>query len=382
MATAHGGESDEQDEFSAEGGTAIRPSTRTCPNGHTNAWNYKFCGECGEPIAAALPYPDDAPPAANIGRVSKTAVLIAAAAAVAVAAAATTTYVLTRPSERASAPSPSFRPPTQPNYSAATPPGAVCTTPPDVRADSVALTDAGFEVRATFTASCTGGHVESNNALQITVADGDRDVAAGTFDFSAKPLAIEPDDPSQRTLVFPTGMYWRTPSMMSGTPELGVLRAGKPGAMTGGSAGGDSITASKPAAPAHGSIESVAEAVLREIYDSDAFAVRSGLINRWVPQVSSKRVGLVAEGRTWSSADILGDHLALRQRFDGARLLWSGDWSTFSVPDWWVTVVGPAHVFPAGANRWCDVNGFETDDCFAKFISNDFGVEGTTVYRE
>jgi len=110
--------------------------------------------------------------------------------------------------------------------------------------------------------------------------------------------------------------------------------------------------------------------------------VRNTMSNRWAPQVSSKRVGLVVEGKTLTSADILRNHLALRQRFSGARLVWSGQWTTFSGPDFWVTVVGPPLPTANDANRWCDSNGFGVDDCFAKFLSTLFGVEGTTVYRK
>jgi hypothetical protein len=141
------------------------------------------------------------------------------------------------------------------------------------------------------------------------------------------------------------------------------------------------MVAAASAKPAHGSVDGVAEAVLNELRDSDFSSVRNSLSNRWVPQVSSKRVGLVIDGKTWTNADILRDHLALRQRFSGARLVWSGQWSTFSDPDFWVTVVGPPLPFAEDANRWCDVNGFGVNDCFAKFISSLFGVEGTTVYR-
>lgn len=142
------------------------------------------------------------------------------------------------------------------------------------------------------------------------------------------------------------------------------------------------MVAAASAAPAYGSVNGVAGAVLVELRDSDFPYVRVGIANRWVPQVSSKRVGLVAAGKTWTSTDILREHLALRQRFGGARLVWSGDWTTFSGPDFWVAVVGPAQPTAADANRWCDSNGFGADDCFAKFISTLVGVRGTTVYRK
>jgi hypothetical protein len=142
------------------------------------------------------------------------------------------------------------------------------------------------------------------------------------------------------------------------------------------------MVAATPAEPEHGSIDGVATAVLNELRDSDYSTVRGSLANRWVPQVSSKQVGLVVDGKTFTNADILSDHLALRQRFSGARLVWTGHWTTFDSPDFWVTVVGPPLPSSQAANFWCDSNGFGVDDCFAKFVSSLIGVEGTTVYRK
>jgi hypothetical protein len=62
--------------------------------------------------------------------------------------------------------------------------------------------------------------------------------------------------------------------------------------------------------------------------------------NRWIPQLISKRPGLVADGITWHNAAILREYLQLGQQYPGARLLWSGDWSTFSAGHFWVTVAG------------------------------------------
>jgi hypothetical protein len=251
-----------------------------------------------------------------------------------------------------------------------------------VEAESIDLTPDGLAVSAFFTSPC-GDDVESNSALAITVADGRRDIAAGTFDFSSDTLDIETGSPARRTLVFPAGMYWRTPDMFTRQPAMSLQRNGR-SERTRPPAGAASATmvASAAAQPAYGSVDGVAEAVLKELHDSDDVVVRGTMWNRWVPQVSSKRVGLVAAGQTWTSADILRDHLALRERFSGARLVWSGDWTTFSDTDWWVTVVGPSLSTPEDANTWCDSNGFGVDDCFAKFVSNMFGVPGTTVYRK
>jgi hypothetical protein len=37
---------------------------------------------------------------------------------------------------------------------------------------------------------------------------------------------------------------------------------------------------------------------------------------------------------------ILNDHQQLPQSYSGVRFLWSGNWSTFSGSDFWVTIVG------------------------------------------
>jgi hypothetical protein len=365
-------------------GDHTQQSTATvmCPKGHVNAWDYRFCGECGSPIGlVAWPSDDSDSPGATPAR-SRVPLLIGGAALLVIAVVASVAvFVVTRssghdPAERGSpwgtasagAPSPTG-PPT-------------CSSVPILEAESIDLESDGLSVSVAFMSSCRGGDTESNSALEVTVADGRRDVAAGSFDFSSEPLTLEPGVPSRRTLIFPPGMYWRTPNMLSGSPQLQAKRTGESAPSSArADSGPATIVAAAPAEPAYGSVDGVAEAVLKELRDSDFSTVRNGLSNRWVPQVSSKRVGLVIDGKTWTNADILRDHLALRQRFSGARLVWSGQWSTFSDPDFWVTVVGPPLPFAEDANRWCDANGFDVNDCFAKFISSLFGVEGTTVYR-
>jgi serine/threonine kinase PknH len=69
----------------------------------------------------------------------------------------------------------------------------------------------------------------------------------------------------------------------------------------------------------------------------------------------------------WDNASILQEHLGLRQRY-GAQLLWSGDWSTFSAPDYWVTVAPLRFLNSSDATAWCRDQGFDTDHCYATQI--------------
>ena len=76
----------------------------------------------------------------------------------------------------------------------------------------------------------------------------------------------------------------------------------------------------------------------------------------------------------------LNEHLQLRQRY-GARLLWSGDWSTFSAPNFWVTVADITFAAANGALQWCQSKGFDRDHCIAKIVSTTHPVEGSTAYN-
>lgn len=88
---------------------------------------------------------------------------------------------------------------------------------------------------------------------------------------------------------------------------------------------------------------------LRQIANGDKSFVSAVLADYWVPQLSSKRPGVVDNGLVWDKAMTLQEHLQLRQRYPNVRLLWSGDWSTFSAPDFWVTVIGITFGDSAGA---------------------------------
>jgi len=117
---------------------------------------------------------------------------------------------------------------------------------------------------------------------------------------------------------------------------------------------------------------------LQAIANDDRSAVNAVLADRWIPQISSKRVGLRAEGTEWHNAQILDEHLRLRRIYPDVKLLWSGDWSTFDGRDFWVTVVGLHADNPDDVLMWCTEQGFDRDHCIAKMVSTWRPVAGTT----
>ncbi|WP_071289230.1 hypothetical protein [Mycolicibacterium llatzerense] len=255
-----------------------------------------------------------------------------------------------------------------------------CSSASTFSPQSASLGPAGLSIGARITPTCAGGDLLANSRLQVSVVDGSgRDVAAGLFDTAATPLTAAAGG-SIATLIFPAGTYWRTPGSADQL-HMTVSRAGTDQTPSAGTVGASSITAVGVGTPATGSVDDAAQAALTDLAASDRATIDASLLDVWQPQLSSKRPGLVADGITWSASDIVREHMQLRQRFPGARLLWSGDWPVFSAPIWWVTVAGVP--FPSGeqANGWCDSQGFDNDHCFAKMLSHNRGSSGSTLMR-
>ena len=107
------------------------------------------------------------------------------------------------------------------------------------------------------------------------------------------------------------------------------------------------------------------------------------MMDTWVPQVSSKYVGLEADGIIYDEISILQNHRNLVDRYSPTRvaLLYSSDYSTFRNDGFWVSIALEPFSTPEGANGWCDQMGIPPDHCFAKFLSRTASDSGATVNR-
>lgn len=115
---------------------------------------------------------------------------------------------------------------------------------------------------------------------------------------------------------------------------------------------------------------------LLDIQAADSATVASIPDGAWLPQISSKQVGLVVNGVTFGDQEILDDHQALRAAYPGVVLLWSGDFKTFVYPDFWVTLVASQVTdAPEPVLAWCAQQGLDNDHCYAKRLS------ATTAYE-
>jgi hypothetical protein len=126
--------------------------------------------------------------------------------------------------------------------------------------------------------------------------------------------------------------------------------------------------------------ETAAYTKLQQQASQDRSQVES-LVGYWLPQVSSKKPGLVAHGVTYDYRMIWSDFVSTRSQYPGALLLWSGNFSGFRSKDFWVTVVPNAYSSGQTANSWCDSMGIGKDDCYAKRLTHTGTAEANTLQR-
>jgi hypothetical protein len=107
----------------------------------------------------------------------------------------------------------------------------------------------------------------------------------------------------------------------------------------------------------------------------------SGLDGWWVPQISSKKVGMSADGIVYDEDAIVANYETWRSRYPQAVLLRSDDFATFTSPGFYVTAVAEPFSTAGAANSWCASAGLPRDDCFAKLLSTTPVSGGTVVHR-
>jgi hypothetical protein len=281
-----------------------------------------------------------------------------------------------------------------------------CGHPPEFKPETIQTDSGALVIRMKIVAHCPSGDVLTSPTTRVTVTSGGQNIASGMFDLSAQPIVIAPgsggNDPEpavEHDFRFPVGTFWRLPVSTREAPTNGASQQGdvdldaktllvdcdQSGSAKSSAQSSDSpataSTAAGPAQPETGDSESASYDALRAIANADRPFVTSTLADRWVPQLSSKRPGLVADGITWNNSETLREHLQLRLTYPEVRLLWSGDWSTFSATDFWVTIAGVTFADADGALGWCRGHNLDRDHCYAKLVSTTHPIDASTAFN-
>ena len=283
-----------------------------------------------------------------------------------------------------------------------------CGQPPQFLPEAIRADSGALVITMRIVAKCPGGDVLSGRQTRLAVTSDGQNVASAVFDLSTNPIVIGPESGGStgepyvtHEFRFPVGTFWRIPVSVDEAPGNGVTQKGAVDleatrllidceeegsttdtAGTDANTGSQSSTAVGAANAKTGDNESASFDALRAIANSDRPFVAKRLADRWVPQLSSKRPGLVADGIVWNNAEILREHLDLRLKYPEVRLLWTGEWSTFSVADFWVTIAGMTFPDAEGALAWCRDHGLDHEHCYAKLVSTTHPIDGSTAFNK
>ena len=279
---------------------------------------------------------------------------------------------------------------------AALPSGAVkaCSSMPTFTITSVEDGQGELKVQGTMATSCAEGDFLAGSSNQVLVysstsptggADVDSLVASGTFDLSSEPLII-PNGGRTVTLRFGEQHYFRTAKdlELKGLSVKPSFDRGSSSSVTSKSSTNSPMTvASSTSSNANQEAqdEQAAGDAIRWQVKHDYPIVMNSMRGKWTPQLSSKQVGLVAEGQTWTNRSILAEFLKTRQANPKAVIIDTSQWPVYDVGGWWVTLSGELYDDADQANAWCDAQGYDSDHCLAKRIESNGTSQGTTKTR-
>lgn len=264
-----------------------------------------------------------------------------------------------------------------------------CATDPTVEVTSVTADNSTMTAELHVTPSCSEGDVltgSRNHLLLTSPQDWDSPgstVAIGELNLSTSP-AVMSGGGADVTVTFPAGQYYRIVNVTPGEEIAATLTADR----SDSSASGDSadatssvtVTASESSGGADEE-EAAAEVALGRLADDTARHAQYAE-GHWYAQLSSKKVGLQVEGRTWDNRTILQQYFDYTTNYGSIILTRAHDWSVFDADgDWYVLLADVGATSDTDANAWCDSRSIGKDDCFAKMLSTTRSAEGTTTYR-
>lgn len=267
-----------------------------------------------------------------------------------------------------------------------------CDKDPELKPTSVSGDAVSLSITVKVTATCSGGDVLAGSGSSVVVyapsstngsGANDAVVALGNLDLSKAPVVVTGNG-TQMTLTFNQGQYFRMADDLSVShlevkPKLD-RKSGEKDAKATDAHGTVTVTASDGNAKA--SEEAAAAGLVWEAA-KDKSTVMNDLNGKWVPQISSKKPGLQADGKTYDNRSTLEDFFNSKSTYDDALLLNSDEWSVFDAGGhWWVTVIDDGSSDAIFANSWCDARDIPKDSCFAKYLDPNGTPKGSTRQRD
>lgn len=245
----------------------------------------------------------------------------------------------------------------------------ICTDLPKMTVMDVdGGTSLGISVK--FTSACTdeGSGIEDKfdeDDVQITARDDGAVIASAVFDFSDNPLDLS-NGSETRTLMFASGQFWRSFSEFTASDvTLEATEDVEPSGSQAAGVGGSTI-AGLPIdrdEANHYAHEALTWQIKHDESDAQQF------LTTYTTQLSSKKNGMEADGKTWDYVDIVQQFIEQKVKNPNALLVWSGNWPTYtktsSSSDYYVILSGEKFDSADSASDWCPAHGYAPADCIA-----------------
>ena len=241
-----------------------------------------------------------------------------------------------------------------------------CDQVPDFAIKSHTMHDTDLVVKLTVTASCgTDSALKlDNDAVRLTVKDGDDTYADAVYDFSSDPVSAKAGEDGEATITFVKSQYWFIPDQASWS-DLTVTGELDAEAQGGKASAGNADDVTGADAMDQNDREQVAKAAIDRQIAHDKSAV-SDLGSSYTTQLSSKQLNMQADGKTWTYQDIWQQFADLKAKWPNAVFLWSGDWSKYQssgTADYYVILSGERFGSVDDGWNWCSANNFGKNDC-------------------
>ena len=241
-----------------------------------------------------------------------------------------------------------------------------CDKVPDFAIKSHTMHDTDLVVKLTVTASCGTDSVLKldNDAVRITVKDGDDIYADAVYDFSSDPVSAKAGEDGEAMITFVKSQYWFIPDQASWS-DLTVTGELDAEAQGGKASAGNADDVTGADAMDQNEREQVAKAAIDRQIAHDKSAV-SDLGDAYTTQLSSKQLNMQADGKTWTYQDIWQQFADLKAKWPNALFLWSGDWSKYQssgTADYYVILSGERFGSVDDGWNWCSANNFGKNDC-------------------
>ncbi|ROT86415.1 zinc ribbon domain-containing protein [Bifidobacterium mongoliense] len=242
---------------------------------------------------------------------------------------------------------------------------ASCSTPPSAQLASTAHEGDTLVAVLDLDTNCDNSNARFNRAdVRVSIRDQDGVAAAAVFDFSKHPIDFK-DGTASLHLAYGLSQYWSPYDRIDPSGSDVVFQAGEAGnggdvQAPGGAIGGSNVRDSD--------IERNAQIALQSQISHDSSAA-SDLYDKYTTQLSSKKYGLQAEGKTWHYRDIESQYLQMRLKHPNALLIWAATYSNYTEDgnpaDYYVVLSGESLDSVDAANGWCSSNGYSSKDCIA-----------------